>query len=81
LSAKRAAPALPASTSPRVGQTNNARNAETDAMLPRETLARQGPTLDQLGALVAHHGLSGEAHHASDETLEAFRTKARSASR
>ena len=58
---------------------DNALNAETDAILPREVLARQGTTLDQLGALVAYHGLSGEAHHAGDETLEAFRANARAA--
>ncbi len=39
-------------------------------------LARQGTTLDQLGALVAYHGLNGEVHHAGDETLDAFRANA-----
>ena len=35
---------------------DNVLNAETDAILPREVLARQGTTLDQLGALVGYHG-------------------------
>jgi hypothetical protein len=55
---------------------DNVLNAETDAILPREVLARQGTTLDQLGALVAHHGFVGEVHHAGDETLDAFRARA-----
>ncbi len=58
---------------------DNALNAETDAILPREVLARQGTTLDQLGALVAYHGLSGEVHHVGDETLDDFRAHARAA--
>jgi len=58
---------------------DNVLNAETDAILPREVLARQGTTLDQLGALVAYHGLSSEVHHAGDETLDAFRDHARAA--
>ena len=58
---------------------DNVLNAETDAILPRDVLARQGTTLDQLGALVAYHGLSGEVHHAGDETLDAFRAHARAA--
>ena len=55
---------------------DNVLNAQTDAILTREVLARQGTTLDQLGAIVAHHGLASEVHHAGDETLEAFRALA-----
>jgi hypothetical protein len=58
---------------------DNVLNAETDAILPREVLARQGTTLDQLGALVDFRGLAGEVHHAGDETLDAFREHARAA--
>jgi len=58
---------------------DNVLNAETDAILPREVLARQGTTLDQLAALVAYHGVASEAHHAGDETLDAFRANARAA--
>ena len=54
---------------------DNVLNGETDAILPRDVLARQGTTLDQLGALVAYHGLTGDVHHAGDETLEAFRAR------
>jgi hypothetical protein len=58
---------------------DNVLNAETDAILPREVLARRGTTLDQLGALVAYRGLNAEVHHAGDETLDAFRKTARQA--
>ena len=58
---------------------DNVLNADTDAILPREVLARQGTTLEQLGALVEYHGLAGEVHHAGDETLDAFRAHARDA--
>jgi hypothetical protein len=58
---------------------DNVLNVETDAILPREVLARQGTTLDQLAALVAYHGVASEAHHAGDETLDAFRANARAA--
>jgi hypothetical protein len=58
---------------------DNVLNADTDAILPREVLARQGTTLDQLGALVSYHGLVAEVRHAGDETLDAFRARAREA--
>jgi hypothetical protein len=58
---------------------DNVLNAETDAILPRELLARQGTTLDQLGALIGYHGLVGEVRHAGDETPDDFRVHAREA--
>jgi hypothetical protein len=58
---------------------DNVLNVETDAILARDVIARQGTTLDQLGALVGHYGLVGEVHHAGDETLDAFRAQARKA--
>ena len=58
---------------------DNVLNAETDAILPREVVAKIGTTLEQLGALVAYHGLAAEVHHAGDETLDAFRANARAA--
>jgi Phytochelatin synthase len=51
----------------------------TDAVLPRDLLARQGMTLDQLGALLALHPVSVEVHHARDGGLETFRSTASSA--
>ena len=39
-------------------------------MLPRDVLARQGETLDQLGGLLALHPLTTEVHYAADGGLE-----------
>jgi Phytochelatin synthase len=52
-------------------------NEQTDAILPREVLAKQGMTLDQLGALLALHPAMIEVHHAADGGLDAFRASAR----
>jgi hypothetical protein len=52
---------------------------KTDIVLPRDLLARQGMTLDQLGALLALHPVSVEIHHAADGGLDAFRATARDA--
>ncbi len=71
------APSAPEYEPYRYFTQDNVLNEETDAILPREVLARQGTTLDQLVALVAYHGVVGEAHHASDETLDAFRETVR----
>jgi len=56
---------------------DNVLNEQTDAILPREVLAKQGMTLDQLGALLALHPAMIEVHHAADGGLDAFRAGAR----
>ena len=56
---------------------DNLLDDKTDAVLPREVLARQGMTLDQLGNLLALHPLAVEVHHAADASLDAFRAAAR----
>ena len=57
---------------------DNLLNDETDAVLPRDVLARQGMTLDQLGGLVSlHHPVTIEVRHAADGGLDAFRAAAR----
>jgi hypothetical protein len=45
----------------------------TDVVLPRETLARQGMTLDQIGGILATQPVKAEVHHASDSSVEEFR--------
>jgi Phytochelatin synthase len=55
---------------------DNVLDEQTDAVLPREVLARQGMTLDQLGGLLALHPLTIEVHHAADGGLDAFRAAA-----
>jgi len=56
---------------------DNVLDERTDAVLPREVLARQGMTLDELGGLLALHPLTIEVHHAADAGLDAFRAAAR----
>jgi len=56
---------------------DNVLDEHTDAILPREVLAKQGMTLDQIGGLLALHPVSIEVHHAADGGLDAFRTSAR----
>jgi hypothetical protein len=56
---------------------DNLLNEQTDAILPRETLARQGMTLDQLGGLLAGHSAAIEVRHAADGGVDAFRAEAR----
>ncbi len=56
---------------------DNLLDEHTDAILPREVLARQGMTLDQLGALLSLHPAAIEVHHADDGGLDAFRSSAR----
>src|SRR5262245_9600837 len=56
---------------------DNFLNEKTEAILPREVLAQQGMTLDQLGALLATQPVKVEVHHATDSSLEEFRKTAR----
>jgi hypothetical protein len=57
---------------------DNLLSEETDAILPRDVLARQGMTLDQLGALLAlNHPVTVEVRHAATGGLDAFRAVAR----
>ena len=73
----------PAPTTPeyqpyRTFTQDNLLDEATDAILPRDILARQGMTLDQLGGLLAlHHPVAVEVRHAEDGGLEAFRAAAR----
>jgi len=53
--------------------------AETEKVLPRETLLKQGVTLEQLAGMLRGHGLQVKAVHAEPGGLEAFRQTARAA--
>jgi hypothetical protein len=73
---------VPAPTTPEyqpyhVFTQDNVLSERTAAVLPRDVLARQGMTLDQLGGLLSLHPLTVEVHHAGDGDLDAFRTAAR----
>ena len=71
------APAVPEYDPYRTFTQDNVLDEKTDAILPREVLAKQGMTLDELGALLAAHPLEVEVHHAAEASLEAFRANAR----
>jgi hypothetical protein len=73
---------VPAPTTPEykpyhIFTQDNLLDEQSDAILPREVLARQGMTLDQLGKLLALHAVTSEVHHAAEGGLDAFRTAAR----
>jgi hypothetical protein len=73
------APSTPDNQAFRTFTQDNVLDDGTDVVLARDVLARQGMTLDQLGALLALHPVSVEVHHAEDGGLEAFRSAARAA--
>ncbi len=52
---------------------DNVLTLETDAVLPRDVLARQGMTLDQIGGILATQPVTAEVHHASDSSVDEFR--------
>jgi hypothetical protein len=73
---------VPAPTTPEyqpyhVFTQDNVLDERTEAVLPRDVLARQGMTLDQLGGLLSLHPVAVEVHHAADGGLDAFRAAAR----
>jgi|SRR5687767_10770212 len=70
-------PAVPEYDPYRTFTQDNVLDEKTDAILPREVLAKQGMTLDELGALLGAHPLEVEVHHAAEASLEAFRSSAR----
>ena len=71
------APAVPEYDPYHTFTQDNLLNEQTDRILPRDVLAKQGMTLDQLGGILASQPVAVEVHHAADSTPEAFRTSAR----
>jgi Phytochelatin synthase len=67
------APAVPEYTPYRTFTQDNVLDERTDAILPREVLARQGMTLDQIGGIFATQPVKAEVHHASDSSADEFR--------
>jgi hypothetical protein len=67
------APAVPEYQPYRTFTQDNILSERTDAVLPRETLAKQGMTLDQIGGILATQPVKAEIHHASDSSVEEFR--------
>ncbi|WP_245576899.1 phytochelatin synthase family protein [Kaistia adipata] len=56
---------------------DNLLNERTDAIVPRETILKQGMTLDQLAGVLATRPLAVTVKHAGDTSLDAFREAAR----
>ena len=67
------APAVPEYEPYRTFTQDNVLSERTDAVLPRETLARQGMTLDQIGGILALEPVKAEIHHASESSVDEFR--------
>ena len=67
------APASPEYAPYRTFTQDNLLTGRTDAILPRETIALQGMTLDQLGGILATQPVHAEVHHASDSSVDEFR--------
>jgi hypothetical protein len=67
------APPVPEYAPYRTFTQDNVLNEQTEAVLPREVLARQGMTLDQIGGILATEPVKAEVHHASDSSIDEFR--------
>jgi Phytochelatin synthase len=67
------APPVPEYTPYRTFTQDNVLNEQTEAVLPREVLARQGMTLDQIGGILATVPVKAEVHHASQSSVDEFR--------
>jgi hypothetical protein len=67
------APAVPEYEPYRTFTQDNVLSERTDVVLPRETLARQGMTLDQIGGILATQPVKTEIRHASDSSVDEFR--------
>jgi hypothetical protein len=67
------APPVPEYAPFRTFTQDNALNEQTDSVLPRDVLARQGMTLDQIGGILATQPVKAEVHHASDSSADEFR--------
>jgi hypothetical protein len=72
------APAVPEYEPYRTFTQDNVLTPQTDAVLPRDVLARQGMTLDQIGGILLTQPVKVEVHHAADSSVDEFRALTRS---
>ncbi len=70
------APSVPEYDPYRTFTQDNVLDARTEAVLPVETIKKQGITLDQLGGLLGVYPVAVSVRHAGDTTLETFRKEA-----
>ena len=54
----------------------NVLSEQTDAVLPRDTLAKIGMTLDQIGGILESYPIDAEVRHAAHSSVDQFRTEA-----
>ncbi len=71
------APEVPEYKPFRTFTQDNIFSAATEAVVPRETILKQGMTLDQLGATLAVQPIDVSVRHAGDTSLDGFRSEAR----
>ena len=62
----------------RIFTQDNIFDAKTEAILPRDTILKQGITLDQMGALVALKPVNVTIRHAAGSSIDQFRKEASS---
>lgn len=53
---------------------DNIFSAQTEAVIPRRTIARQGMTLAELAGLFESYSVTATVHHGADLTLDEFRS-------
>ncbi|MBI1890477.1 MAG: phytochelatin synthase family protein [Burkholderiales bacterium] len=70
------APTTPEYAPFRLFTQENVLDEATDRIIPQALIAKQGLTLDQLGAILSSHGVEVTVRHASDLKLEDFRREA-----
>jgi hypothetical protein len=70
------APAAPEYEPYHLFTQDNVLNEKTEKFLPQAVVAKQGMTLDQLGAFISSYGAEATVRHASDGTPENFRREA-----
>ena len=70
------APSTPEFEPYRTFTQDNFLNDQTEKILPRAVLAKQGMTLDQIGAIARTYPVTAEVHHAGDSNVEEFRSLA-----
>jgi hypothetical protein len=71
------APATPEFEPYKTFTQENVFTPATEKVLPQETLRKMGMTLDQVGGFISTYGVKAEVRHASETSLEEFRTLAR----
>lgn len=71
------APAVPEYDPYKTFTQDNFLSVKTEPILPAEVLAKQGMTLDQIGALLGTQPVKVEVVHAANSTIESFRKSIR----